>query len=158
MRVPAMVVGVAVLLAACGGEKKATTTDSTAAAAPPAAAPAAAPAATGASHEIQMVSTGPTSFKFVPDNITIKAGDAVVFKGVSGLSHDVAFYPDSIPPGAADVLNKAIADQPQPLATPLINDGSSVTVSFAGAPVGVYKFYCIPHMAMGMKGTITVTP
>ena len=150
MRVPAIVVGAALLLAACGGEKKATTTDSTAAA-PPAAAPAAAPA-TGASHEIQMVSTGPSTFKFVPDNITIKAGDAVVFKGVSGLSHDVAFYADSIPPGAADVLNKAIADEPQPLATPLINDGSSVTVSFAGAPAGTYKFYCIPHMAIMPAG------
>jgi plastocyanin len=157
MRVPAMVVGAALLLAACGGEKKATTTDSTTAAAPPAA-PAAAPTATGASHEIQMVMTSPSSFKFVPDNMTIKAGDVVVFKGVSGSSHDVAFYADSIPPGAADVLNKAIADQPQPLATPLINDGSSVSVSFAGAPAGTYKFYCIPHMAMGMKGTITVTP
>lgn len=155
MRVPAIVVGVALLVAACGGEKKVITTDSTSVA--PAAAPAAAPA-TGATHEVQMVTTGPTSFKFVPDNITIKAGDAVVFKGVSGLAHDVAFYPDSIPPGAADVLNKAIADKPQDLATPLIPDGQSVTVSFAGAPVGTYKIYCIPHMAMGMKGTITVTP
>lgn len=157
MRVPAIVTGVALLVAACGGEKKATTTDSTAAAPP--AAPAAAPApATGASHEIQMVQQGPNSYKFVPDNITIKTGDAVVFKGVSGLSHDVAFYPDSIPAGAADVLNKNITDKPQDLATPLINDGQSVTVSFAGAPAGTYKYYCIPHMAFGMKGTITVTP
>ena len=159
MRVPAMVTGVALLVAACGGEKKTSTSAESTAAAPPAAAPTAAPApATGATHEIQMVTTGTNSFKFVPDNITIKTGDAVVFKGVSGLSHDVAFYPDSIPPGAADVLNKNIADKPQDLATPLINDGQSVTVSFAGAPPGTYKYYCIPHMAFGMKGTIVVTP
>jgi plastocyanin len=142
------------LVAACGGGKKAGTQADTTTPAP------AAPTATGATHEIQMVMQSANSFKFVPDNITIKTGDAVVFKGVSsnGVGHDVAFYPDSIPPGAADVLSKAIPDQSQPLATALIPDGSSVTVSFAGAPAGVYKFYCIPHMAMGMKGTITVTP
>ena len=154
MRVPAIVVGVAMLVAACGGEKKAgTPADNTT---PAPAAPTAA-AATGATHEIQMVQQGATSFKFVPENITIKTGDAVVFKGVSGTAHDVAFYADSIPAGADVVLNANIADKPQDLATPLINDGQSVTVSFAGAPVGTYKFYCIPHMATGMKGTITVT-
>lgn len=155
MRVPAIVVGVAMLVAACGGEKKAgTPADNTT---PAPAAPTAA-AATGATHEIQMVQQGATSFKFVPDNITIKTGDVVVFKSVSGTGHDVAFYADSIPPGAADVLNANIADKPADLATPLINEGQSLTVSFVGAPVGTYKFYCIPHGAMGMKGTITVTP
>ena len=93
----------------------------------------------------------------MPDNITIKAGDEVVFKGVSGLSHDVAFYPDSIPPGAAAVLEQG---DRRPAAAAGDRDDhrrQSVTISFAGAPAGTYKFYCIPHMAMGMKGTITVT-
>ncbi|MGH7581881.1 MAG: plastocyanin/azurin family copper-binding protein [Gemmatimonadales bacterium] len=154
MRFPAIVAALALLVTACGGKKE-VTTDTTAAA--PSAVPPAA-AATGTDHVIEMVSTSPTSFKFVPDNVTIKAGDQVTFKGVSGTQHDVAFYPDSIPPGAADVLNNAIQDKPQDLATPMINDGQSVTISFAGAPAGIYRFYCIPHQAMGMKGTITVTP
>ena len=155
MRVPAIVAALALLMTACGGKKEGTA--DTTAAAPTAAPPAAAAAATGTNHEIQMVSTGPTTFKFIPDTLTIKVGDQVTFKGVSGTQHDVAFYPDSIPPGAADVLNNAIQDKPQDLATPMINDGQSVTISFAGAPVGTYKFYCIPHQAMGMKGTLTVT-
>jgi len=155
MRFPAIVAALAVLATACGGKKGGGTTETTGAAAPPAAPPAA--AATGADHEIQMVQQGPNSYKFIPDNITIKVGDQVTFKGVSGLQHDVAFYADSIPPGAADVLNAAIQDKPQDLATPMISDGQSVSISFAGAPTGTYKFYCIPHQAMGMKGTITVT-
>lgn len=159
MRVPAIVAAVALLVAACGGSKSAgTSADTTKPAAAAATAPAAAPAGTGATHEIQMVEIGATSYKFTPDTITIKTGDVVVFKGVSGLAHDVAFYPDSIPAGAADVLNKAIQDQPQPLATPMINDGQQVSISFAGAPAGTYKFYCIPHSTMGMKGVIIVTP
>ena len=157
MRVSAIVAGSALILAACGGNKGKTPADTTTAAAPPAAPSATTPAGTGVTHEIQMVQQGPNTYRFVPDTLTIKTGDNVVFKGVSGLGHDVAFYPDSIPPGAAAVLNAAIPDKPQDLATAMINDGQSVTVSFAGAPAGVYKFYCIPHQAMGMKGQITVT-
>lgn len=154
MRVPAIVAGVALLVAACGGDKKATTTDTTTT---PAAPPAAA-TGTGTTHEIQMVQQGPNTFKFVPEMTTIKSGDAVVFKGVSGQAHDVAFYKDSIPAGADSVLNANIQNKPQDLATEMVNDGNSTTVSFAGAPAGTYKFYCIPHMAMNMKGTIVVTP
>ena len=29
-------------------------------------------------------------------------------------------------------------------------------VSFGGAPTGDYKFYCLPHLALGMHGKITV--
>ncbi len=162
MRVPAIVAGMALLLSACGGGSKANsgaTPDTTTAApaATPAGTTAAAPAGTGTTHVINMVQKGPNSYAFEPSDLTIKVGDAVEFKGVSGLGHDVAFYPDSIPPGAAAVINAAIQDKPQDLATPMIQDGQSVTVSFAGAPTGTYKFYCIPHQAMGMKGTLTIT-
>ncbi|HEY4321688.1 MAG TPA: plastocyanin/azurin family copper-binding protein [Gemmatimonadales bacterium] len=153
MRVSAIVAGVALAVAACGGKGAPAAADSN----QPAAPTAAAPAATGATHEIQMVQEGANSYKFMPDTLTIKQGDVVVFKGISGNGHDVAFYPDSIPAGAAAVLNAAITDQSQPLATNMIADGQSVSISFAGAPVGVYKFYCIPHAPMGMKGQLTVT-
>ena len=137
------------MLAACGGKKEAAT--------PPAGenAPAAAPA-TGATHEIQMVQQGANSFKFVPENTTIKAGDIVVFKSVSGITHDVAFIADSIPPGAVPILTAAIKGGPMDMATDMIPEGQSVSVSFAGAPVGIYHFYCIPHAPMGMRGSITV--
>ncbi|HEY3934300.1 MAG TPA: plastocyanin/azurin family copper-binding protein [Gemmatimonadales bacterium] len=160
MRVPAMAAAAAaLLLAACGGSKSGSNdTTNAAAATPPAATPpAAAPTGTGVTHEIDMVQEGTNSYKFKPDNITIKQGDVVVFKGVSGLQHDVSFYPDSIPPGAADVLNAAIPNKTQPLSTEMISDGSQVSISFAGAPLGVYKFFCIPHQPMGMHGQLTVT-
>lgn len=161
MRVPAIVAGMALLLSACGGGKAKATPDTTTTAAP-AATPAgstsaATPAGTGTTHVINMVQKGPNTYAFEPSDLTIKVGDNVEFKGVSGLGHDVAFYPDSIPAGAAAVLNAAIQDKPQDLATAMINDGQSVTVSFAGAPTGTYRFYCIPHEKMGMKGILTVT-
>jgi plastocyanin len=30
------------------------------------------------------------------------------------------------------------------------------TISFAGVKPGRYEFFCMPHMAMGMKGVLTV--
>ena len=152
MRVSAIVAGVAVVLAACGGEKKAETGDTTAAAAP---APAPV-AATGARHEVQMMMEG-TTYKFVPAELSIKAGDVVVFKNVSGGAHNVQFFADSIPTGAASILDAAIANKQGPLSASLVMEGDSIVVPFAGAPVGDYKFTCMPHMAMNMHGKITVT-
>ena len=40
----------------------------------------------------------------------------------------------------------------------LTTQGETYTISFAGAPAGVYKYNCLPHAATGMKGSITVTP
>ncbi|MEO5800966.1 MAG: plastocyanin/azurin family copper-binding protein [Gemmatimonadales bacterium] len=153
MRVSVIVAGAALVLAACGGEKKETASDTTTTTAPMAA-PAA--AATGARHEVQMMQEG-TTYKFSPADLTIKAGDVVVFKNVSGGAHNVAFKSDSIPAGAEAILDAAIADKMGPLSSALIAaPGDSLVVSFAGAPVGAYHFTCTPHMAMGMHGMITV--
>jgi plastocyanin len=150
MRVTSMVAGLAFVLAACGGEKKAenqtTTTPEQ-----PAAAPAAAPAAGGgAAHDVNMVLEGST-YKFDPSDLTIKSGDVVNFHNKTGGPHNVSFWADSIPGGAADVLKKNMPDQMAPLEGPLLTEPEAVyKVSFAGAPTGDYKFYCLPHLALGM--------
>ena len=48
-------------------------------------------------------------------------------------------------------------DQMAPLEGPLLTEPNGVyTISFAKAPTGEYKFYCLPHLALGMKGKLTV--
>ena len=150
-----LIAGLAVVVAACGGENKA---PEQAPAATPAAdmAPAAAPAATGATHDVNMEFDGKT-YHFVPAALTIKAGDVVNFHNVSGGPHNVAFWADSIPAGAAAVLGANMPDQMQPLSgTMLVVQDAVYSISFAGAPEGDYKFYCLPHLAMGMHGIITI--
>ena len=34
--------------------------------------------------------------------------------------------------------------------------GEGITLSFANVPAGSYPFNCTPHIAMNMKGVITV--
>ncbi|HET9038557.1 MAG TPA: plastocyanin/azurin family copper-binding protein [Gemmatimonadales bacterium] len=152
-----MVAGLAIVLAACGGEKKAEDQSTTATPEQPAAAPAAAPAAGGGgTHDVMMVLDGST-YKFDPAELTIKAGDVVNFHNKSGGPHNVSFWADSIPAGGADVLKGTMPDQMAPLEGPLLTEQDAVyKVSFAGAPTGDYKFYCLPHLALGMKGKISV--
>jgi plastocyanin len=49
---------------------------------------------------------------------------------------------------------------PNPIAalsgTMMTNPNETYTVSFAGVPAGTYHYYCVPHLALGMKGIITV--
>lgn len=152
MRVTAMVAGVAMMLVACGGEQapEAPAAD----AAPVAEAPAA--ATTGTTHEVQMIQEG-MEYKYVPAALTIKAGDTVIFKGISGGLHNVQFYPDSIVPGSAEMLDAAITNKQGPLASALVGEGDNITITFpAGLPAGEYKFFCLPHQTMGMVGAITV--
>ncbi len=157
MHVNSMVAGLAIVLAACSGEKKAddqsttTTTPEQSASAP-----AGAPAAGGATHDVNMVLEG-TSYKYDPAELTIKAGDVVNFHNKSGGPHNVSFWADSIPSGAADPLKAGMADQMAPLEGPLLTEPDAVyKVSFAGAPTGEYKYYCLPHLALGMKAKLTV--
>ncbi len=164
MRVTSMLAGLALVLAACGGgeqkagEQQTTTTPDQAAPAGETAAPAgeAAPAGGGTTHDVNMVLEG-SSYKFVPDQLTIKSGDVVRFHNVSGGPHNVSFWADSIPGGAADALKAGMPDQMAPLEGSLLTEPNGIyTVNFAKAPAGEYKFYCLPHLALGMKGKLTV--
>jgi plastocyanin len=38
----------------------------------------------------------------------------------------------------------------------MMNPNENVTISFAGVAPGAYNYHCTPHLAMNMKGVITV--
>lgn len=104
--------------------------------------------------------------RFDPQMLTVVEGEAVTFTNVEGGPHNVAFWPDGIPGGSRERLAANISD---PLAatarsapdsdiqspfTMNVNDG--VTVSFAGVPLGTYRFRCVAHQALDEVGVITV--
>jgi plastocyanin len=169
----------AAILGACGGEKQpaadtsaastattpaaTTPTGDTAAtaAAPgaattPAAGAVAAAPATGQTHEVKMIGDA-TGYKFDPANITVKQGDAIKFIMVSGGPHNVAFQ------NVTDATAKAQLDANMPgqkmgeLNGPMImQPNEAYVISFAKVPAGKYDYVCTPHLAMNMKGVITV--
>lgn len=151
----------AFIFAACGGGSEtqpAAETTPAAEAAPAADAGAVtAQAATGTTHEIKMIGDD-KGYRFEPANITIKQGDAIKFVAVSGFPHNVAFAAT----GLSDAVKAQITAN---LGTARLADLSSqmylaenegFTLSFAGIPAGKYEYNCTPHLAMNMKGVITV--
>jgi plastocyanin len=158
----------AFVLGACAGGDSAANSDTAAAAAPAAETPAATPAATGATtaaagtpitgtiHEIKMVGDE-RGYRYEPADITIKQGDGIKFIMVSGGPHNIGFDPAELPAGAADVLSANMPNQMSPLQSPfMMNADESYTISFAGLPAGKYPYHCLPHLAMNMKGVITI--
>ena len=160
----------AAVLGACGGENKsatdsaamnaAATTTVTPAATPGSATPAAgammAAPATGTTHEVKMIGDA-TGYKFIPENITVKSGDAIKYVMVSGGPHNVAF------PSVADAAVKAQLDANMPgqkmgeASGPMVmQPNEAYTVSFAKIPAGTYEVVCVPHLAMNMKRVVTV--
>ena len=158
MRMTSVVAGLAFALASCGGgDKKTEEQTATPEQKPaPAARPAPAPTAARQTHDVNLVLDG-SSYKYVPDALVIRSGDVVRFHNKSGGPHNVSFWPDSIPRGAAGALQAGMPSQMAPLQGPLLIDPEAVyEVSFAAAPKGVYRFYCLPHLALGMNGYLTV--
>lgn len=96
-------------------------------------------------------------YRFDPAHIVAHVGDVVVFQSQMGGPHNVTFWPDSIPAGAASQLQANMSGTTGPLTSSLIiNTGDSYTVPLAKLTPGTYKFYCLPHLAFGMKGEIVV--
>jgi plastocyanin len=118
---------------------------------------AAAAAITGTTHEVKMVGDA-KGYRFEPANITVKQGDGIKFVVASGGPHNVAFDPATI---AGDVKPQLDAnmgsDKMGELSSNMkMNPGDAVTVSFANIKPGQYPYHCVPHLALGMKGVITV--
>ena len=169
-----LLIACAFTLAACGGEPRNADTTATSAAAVPAASsagsastaattPASGAAATGTAQpatgktwDVKMLGDA-KGYRFEPATLTIKQGDAVRWTVVSGPPHNVTFWPDSIPPNASAQLQANMPNTMAQLTGPLDSTvGGTYTISFAGVPAGTYKYYCTPHLAMGMKAQITV--
>lgn len=151
MRITLLTTVAALGALACGGEKPGSQMQ------PPAGQPAATPAATGPVVEVKMTGNGSNLAAFEPKALTIAPGTTVRFINVSGGMHNVAFWGDSIPAGAATALAAGMPNTIDNLSGPfLMQPNDTYDVSFANATKGRYKGYCVPHLALGMKIAITV--
>ena len=121
------------------------------------AAPAGAAAAiTGTTHTVQMLGDE-KGYRFEPANITVKAGDGIKFVNVSGGPHNAAFDPAQVPADVKAQLSANMPNQMSELSGPLlVNPNEEYTISFANVKAGKYEYNCTPHLAMNMKGVITV--
>jgi plastocyanin len=155
----------AFVFAACGGSKDSVPAQSGAEATPaPAAAAEAAPMVagaiapiTGTTHEIKMIGDD-KGYRFEPANLTVKAGDGIKYVFVSGGPHNVSFDGTTLSAAVKQQLdaNFGTAKMMELSSNMFMNVGEGITISFGNIPAGEYHYNCTPHLAMGMKGIITV--
>ena len=151
MRFALLTTVIAIGALACG--KKGDQTQTQQQAAPP----AAGMAATGPVVEVKMTGNGSTIAAYEPSSLTIAPATTVRFVNVSGGPHNIAFWQDSIPAGAATALNANMKNTVDNLSGAFLTQpNESYDVSFANAPTGTYKGYCTPHLTLGMKIAIRV--
>ena len=165
----AVAVGVVALSACAGGDKRPGDTtavgiDTSAVAASsgtttPAATSGAMAPITGTTHEVKMVGDVATgSYRFEPANITVKQGDGIKWIMVSGGPHNVAFDVATVPADVKAQLDANMGtDKMGELSSSMkMNPNETITVSFANIKAGKYPYICVPHLAMNMRGVVTV--
>lgn len=156
----------ALLLGACGGGETKTEQAAPAATTPtPAATPAPGAAAgtvmpvTGKTIEVKMYGDA-KGYRYEPATITAKVGDGIKFITVNGGPHNVAFNAAEVPADAKAQLDANFGtDRMGELSSGLkMQEGEFFLLSLGGVKPGTYAFNCTPHLAMNMKGTLTVAP
>jgi plastocyanin len=112
---------------------------------------------TGTTHEVKMVGDA-KGYRFEPANITVKQGDGIKWTMVSGGPHNVAFDVATVPADVKPQLDANMGtDKMGELSSNMkMNPGETITVSFANIKAGKYPYTCVPHLAMNMKGVVTV--
>lgn len=89
--------------------------------------------------------------KFVPERATIARGGTVTWKNVGTVVHTATANPAK----ALDKSHAKLLSGAQPWDSGLIEGGTSWSRTF-DTP-GEYTYFCIPHEAVGMVATLTVT-
>jgi len=105
-----------------------------------------------------MLTTPDGRFVYQPDVLYVRVGDRVRWVNVSGGPHNVAFYRNAVPAGAADFLNAMMVDRMSDLTGALLFEpDAAYEISFVGAPAGSYAYFCTPHELLDMKAELVVS-
>ena len=97
---------------------------------------------------IKMSDTPP---KFLPEKVTIKAGQTVEWINTAQTLHSV----DADPTMVQDAKDVVLPMGAKPFDSGFMGPGAKFDYTFTTP--GVYKYTCVPHEKDGMMGTIEVT-
>ena len=109
-------------------------------------------------HVVRLVANPSTEvYRFEPAEVVAKPGDVLVFHVVSGAPHSVVFEGQGLSPGVKGAFNSAMPDRSGDLSSPLVTaSGGEYRMTVPQVPAGAYPFYCLPHRAYDMRGSLTI--
>lgn len=119
---------------------------------------AAAPVSAQKTHTIKLINNEGTSlYRFEPNAVTARAGDALLFTLESGGPYMVAFQPaDFLGPVKALMVAAIPGGNTELRAPAMSRKGETVRITLPSLPPGQYRFYSVTHVAYRMTGILTV--
>jgi plastocyanin len=110
-------------------------------------------------HEIRLEANAERDvYRFVPARVNARAGDVLLFRTVSGTPHSIVFEAGGLSAPAREALNGAMSRRPGDLSSPLLSpDGAEYRIVVPALNPGRYQFFCLPHRAYDMRGTLQVS-
>jgi plastocyanin len=110
-------------------------------------------------HEIRLEANAARDvYRFVPASVSARPGDVLLFRTVSGTPHSIVFESAGLSAPAHEALNGAMGRRAGDLSSPLLNpDGAEYRIVVPAIAAGQYQFFCLPHRAYDMRGTLRVT-
>jgi len=81
--------------------------------------------------------------KFVPFEIKVKPGDTVTWINDVAETHSIITYPDGYPEGAKGFTSPTLEKAGEKWSHIFNNEGT-------------YEYHCVPHIMMGMRGSVVV--
>lgn len=109
-------------------------------------------------HEIRLEADAEKDiFRFVPAQVTARTGDVLLFKTVSGAPHSIVFEAAGLSGPAREALNGAMSRRAGDLSSPLLApNGAEYRIVVPALSPGRYQFFCLPHRAYDMRGTLRI--
>ena len=111
-----------------------------------------------ATHVVRLITnTKNQVYRFEPAQVVAAPNDVIVFQVVSGSPHSVVFEGEGMSAGVRGAFNNALTGRSGDLSSPLLTAaGSSYRLVVPQVPPGTYRFYCLPHRAYDMRGSLTI--
>ncbi|HET7426979.1 MAG TPA: plastocyanin/azurin family copper-binding protein [Gemmatimonadales bacterium] len=117
-----------------------------------------APAAAQATHVVRMVADPSKDvYRFEPSSLTVHPKDVIVFQVGSGAPHSIVFEGEGMSAGVRGAFNSSMPGRSADLSSPLLTAaGKSYRLVVPQVPPGTYAFYCLPHRAYDMRGSLVI--
>lgn len=96
-------------------------------------------------------------YRFEPAELTVRASDVVVFRVATGAPHSIVFEGGGLSKDVRGAFNAAMPARSADLSSPLLTaTGREYRIVVPRVPAGSYSFYCLPHRAYDMRGSLTI--
>jgi plastocyanin len=115
-------------------------------------------AAAQTTHVVRLIAdAGKDDYRFEPASLTVRPNDVIVFRVATGAPHSIVFEGEGLSPGVRGAINLAMPGRSGDLSSPLLTAaGKEYRMVVPQVPAGTYPFYCLPHRAYDMRGSITI--